>query len=95
MHAPAGLFFAESVRFLTSTRLRLALRSSARVRGGGHPMLDLAIRKELAALVYERAEFEPESEEGAIFLADDGAEQFELPGKWYDALWFCPSSIVC
>jgi hypothetical protein len=58
-------------------------------------MLDLAIRKELAALVYERAEFEPESQDSAMFLADDGAEQFELRGKWYDALLLRASSILC
>jgi hypothetical protein len=58
-------------------------------------MLDLATRKELAALVYERAECEPESQDSAIFLADDGAAQFEPKGKWYDALLLCPASIVC
>lgn len=58
-------------------------------------MLDLAIRKELAALVYERAELEPESQDSPIFLADDGAEQVELRGKWYDALLLRAQSILC
>ncbi|HEV2550707.1 MAG TPA: hypothetical protein VGU20_25570 [Stellaceae bacterium] len=58
-------------------------------------MLDLATRKELAALVYERAELEPESQDSAIFLADDGAEPFAPRGKWYDALLLYPGSIVC
>jgi len=58
-------------------------------------MLDLAIRKELAALVYERAELETESHDSAVFLAEDGAEQFELKGKWYDALLLFPGSIIC
>lgn len=58
-------------------------------------MLDLAIRKELAALVYERAELETESQENAIFLAENGAEQPELRDKWYDALLLCPGSIIC
>ena len=58
-------------------------------------MFDLAIRKELAALVYERAELETESQESAIFLAEDGAEQLELKDKWYDALLLCPGLIVC
>ena len=55
--------------------------------------MDLAIRKELAALVYERAELEPESPDSAIFLADDGTEPCELRGKWYDALLLQPGSI--
>ena len=58
-------------------------------------MLDLATRKELAALVYERAEVETEAQESAIFLADDSAEPFEPMGKWYAALLLCPSAIVC
>jgi len=58
-------------------------------------MLDLAIRKELAALVYERAELEPESQDSAIFLADDGTEPCEPKGKWYDALLLQPSSVLC
>ena len=57
--------------------------------------MDLAIRKELAALAYERAELEPESQDSTIFLAGDDAEQLELRGKWYDALLLCPNSIVC
>jgi hypothetical protein len=58
-------------------------------------MFDLAIRKELAALAYERAEFEPESQDSAVLLADDGAEQLELRVKWYDALLLRASSILC
>lgn len=58
-------------------------------------MLDLATRKELAVLVYERAECEAENQDGAIFLAEDGAEPFELRGRWYDGLLVCPSAIVC
>lgn len=58
-------------------------------------MFDLAIRKELAALVYERAELEPEGQDSAMFLADDGAEQVELRAKWYDALLLRASSILC
>ena len=57
-------------------------------------MLDLAIRKELAALVYERAELEPESQDSAIFLADDGTEPCELRAKWYDVLSLQPGSIL-
>ena len=57
--------------------------------------MDLAIRKELAALVYERAELEPESQDSAIFLADDGAEPLELRDEWYDALLLYPGSILC
>ena len=57
--------------------------------------MDLAIRKELAALVYERAELEPESPDGAMFLAeDDGAEQVALRARWYDALLLRASSIL-
>jgi hypothetical protein len=58
-------------------------------------MLDLATRKELAALVYERAECETDNQDGATFLAEDGAEQFEFRGKWYNALMFYPGAIVC
>jgi hypothetical protein len=61
----------------------------------GHVMLDLATRKELAALVYERAECDTESQDSAIFLADDGAEEFEPKVKWYDGLLLCPACIVC
>lgn len=57
--------------------------------------MDLATRKELAALVYERAERETDNRDGATFLAEDGAEQFEFRSKWYNALMFYPSAIVC
>jgi hypothetical protein len=53
------------------------------------------MRKELAALVYERAELELESQDSAIFLADDGTEPCEPRGKWYDALLLQPGSIPC
>jgi hypothetical protein len=55
-------------------------------------MLDLATRKELAALAYERAE--RESEQDPIFLADDGEEHFAPTRRWYDALLLRASSRV-
>jgi hypothetical protein len=56
-------------------------------------MLDLATRKELAALVYEHAE--TEGEEDGVFLVDDGEERFGLNRRWYDALLLCPGTLVC
>jgi hypothetical protein len=49
-------------------------------------MLDLATRKELAALVYARAEDETESEENLTLPADDGNDHFAPTRRWYDAL---------
>ena len=49
-------------------------------------MLDLATRKELAALVYARAEGETEGEENLTLLADDGDDHFAPARRWYDAL---------
>ena len=49
-------------------------------------MLDLATRKELAALVYARAEDETESEDNLALLADDAVEHFAPTRRWYDAL---------
>ena len=49
-------------------------------------MLDLATRKELAALVYARAEAETKSEENLTLLADDGDEHFAPTRRWYDSL---------
>jgi hypothetical protein len=56
-------------------------------------MMDLATRKELAALVYEHAE--TEGEEDVVFLVDDGGEPFGSPRRWYDALLLCPGTLVC
>ena len=57
------------------------------VDSGGLTMLDLATRRELAALAYERAE--TESEQDVAFLADDGEEHFGSTRSWYDALLLC------
>jgi hypothetical protein len=54
-------------------------------------MLDLATRKELAALVNEHAETEGED---FAFLADDGEEHFGSTRTWYDALLRCPGTLV-
>jgi hypothetical protein len=56
-------------------------------------MLDLATRRELAALAYERAE--TEGEEDVVFLADDGEEHFGSTRRWYDALLLSPGMLVC
>jgi hypothetical protein len=56
-------------------------------------MLDMATRKELAALVYERAE--TDCEQDRIFLPDDGADHFEATIPWYQALLLWPSALVC
>ena len=55
--------------------------------------MDLATRKELAALVYEHAE--TEGEEDVVFLADDGEEHFGLTRRWYDALLLGPGRLAC
>ena len=55
--------------------------------------MDLATRKELAALVYDHAE--TEGEEEFVFLADDGEEHFGATRRWYDALLVCPGALVC
>jgi hypothetical protein len=55
-------------------------------------MLDLATRKELAALVYERAE--TEGDQDVAFLSDDGAEHLRSTRPWYDALLRYPSTLV-
>jgi hypothetical protein len=52
-------------------------------------MLDIATRKELAALVYERAEQDTENGQALLLLADDGAEHPGSARGWYDA--FLPS----
>ena len=54
-------------------------------------MLDIATRKELAALAYERAE--TDSSDQPIFLADDG-EHFGSTRRWYDALFRYPSTLA-
>jgi hypothetical protein len=56
-------------------------------------MLDLATRKELAALVYEHAE--TDGEEDVVFLADEGEEHFGSTRRWYDALLPRPGALVC
>jgi hypothetical protein len=56
-------------------------------------MLDLATRKELAALMYEHAE--REGEEDVVLLADDGEGHFGSTRRWYDALLLCPGALVC
>ena len=56
-------------------------------------MLDIATRKELAALAYERAELENHSQEHPLFLAEDG-EHFGSARRWYDALFRYPSTLA-
>jgi hypothetical protein len=56
-------------------------------------MLDIATRQELAALAYERAELETDSQEHPIVLADDG-EHFGSTRRWYDALFRYPSTLA-
>jgi len=51
-------------------------------------MLDMATRKELAALVYERAE--TDGEQDLIFLPDDGEDHFGATIPLYQALLLCP-----
>ena len=57
-------------------------------------MLDLATRKELAALVYERAEYETECQDNFTLLADDGDKHFAPTRRWYDALFRYPSTLA-
>jgi hypothetical protein len=57
-------------------------------------MLDMATRKELAALAYERAELGTDSEEHPIFLADDGERHSQSTRRWYDALLQWPMALV-
>jgi hypothetical protein len=57
-------------------------------------MLDLATRKELATLVYERAEDESENQANLTTLADDGEEHFAPTRPWYDALFRYPSTLA-
>jgi hypothetical protein len=57
-------------------------------------MLDMATRKELAALAYERAELETNSEGHPIFLAEDGERHFESTRPWYGALLRWPIALV-
>ena len=54
--------------------------------------MDLATRKELAALAYERAE--TESDQCPIFVPDDGEEHFAPTRRWYDALLLRASTLV-
>ena len=56
-------------------------------------MLDPATRRELAAIVYERAE--TESEQDVAFLAGDGEEHLGSTRSWYDALLRFPGTLVC
>jgi hypothetical protein len=95
LRAPPAPFLRKLCEVPHINELRSGLRCGVRASAGGQLMLDLATRKELAALVYERAESETESQDSAIFLADDDAEQFEMKGKWYDGLLSCPAFIVC
>ena len=53
--------------------------------------MDMATRKELAALVYERAE--TEGEQDLIFLPDHGEDGATIP--WYQALLLWPRAPVC
>ena len=55
--------------------------------------MNLATRKELAALVYEHAE--TEGEQDVVFLADEGEEHFGSTRRWYDALLLYPGTLVC
>jgi hypothetical protein len=57
-------------------------------------MLDMATRKELAALAYERAELETDSQAHPIFIADDGEWHSESTRRWYDALMRWPMALV-
>ena len=55
--------------------------------------MDLATRKELAALVYEHAE--TEGEEDVVLLADDGEAHLGSMRPWYDAMLLCPGALAC
>src|SRR5215472_9424826 len=68
------------------------LTSDAEIRDGGYVMLDLATRKELAALAYERAE--TENEQDPIFMTDDGEANFASTRRWYDTLLLPASTLV-
>jgi hypothetical protein len=57
-------------------------------------MLDIATRKELAALAYERAELETDSYEHPIFIADVGERHSESARRWYDAVLRWPMALV-
>ena len=57
-------------------------------------MLDMATRKELAALAYERAELEADGQGHPIFLADDGERHSKSTRRWYDALLRWPIALV-
>ena len=57
-------------------------------------MLDMATRKELAALAYERAELGTDGQEHPIVFADDGEKHFGSTRRWYDALLRYPSTLV-
>jgi hypothetical protein len=57
-------------------------------------MLDIATRKELAALVYERAELETDSQEHPFILADDADEHFAPIRPWYEALLRYPGTLA-
>ena len=56
-------------------------------------MLDMATRKELAALAYERAE--TDDEQDPILLPDDGEDHFGATIPWYQALLLWPSALIC
>jgi hypothetical protein len=56
-------------------------------------MLDLATRKELAALVYEHAE--TGNEDDVVFLAEEGEEHFGPARRWYESLLLCPGTLAC
>jgi hypothetical protein len=89
---PASLFLRAPVRFLTSIGSREAY-TFAQGKSWGSSMLDMATRKELAALVYERAE--TEGDQDRIFLPDDGEDYFGATIPWYQALLLWPSALVC
>ena len=55
--------------------------------------MDMATRKELAALVYERAE--TDGEQDLILLPDDGEDHFGATIPWYQALLLWSSALVC
>jgi len=61
----------------------------------GSSMLDMATRKELAALAYERAEQDTENGRAVILLADEGTERVGSKRKWYDALLPPQNRLVC
>jgi hypothetical protein len=55
-------------------------------------MLDMATRKELAALLYEHVE--TEGDQDVVFLADD-EEHFGTTRRWYEALLLCSGTLAC